>query len=188
MVSGNDCKYCNLIESYKTIFQKFQDYFLVLRKACFLYYFGALLKGWHSIQAQCVTWWRRRILNFKSFSPFSWTYGEMTPLFIKWMTSQAYNNDDALLLPLQIWNQPHRIKSSDRFTVNTRDIECFEHLHGENTKPSVNVKCLACSTSSFWWFLQKGGEVWRNSNRTGQGCWCSCVCVPPPRFGREEYC
>ena len=36
MVSGNDCKYCNLIESYKTVFLRFQDYFPILRKTCFL--------------------------------------------------------------------------------------------------------------------------------------------------------
>ena len=45
MVSGNDCKYCNVIESYKTVFQRFQDYFPIVRKACFLYYFRAALKG-----------------------------------------------------------------------------------------------------------------------------------------------
>ena len=81
---------------------------------------------------------RRRILNFKSIPPYSWTYGEVTPLFIKWMTSQAYNNN-VLLFPLQIWKQPHRIKCSDQFRVNKRDTDCFEHLHEENTKPSVNV-------------------------------------------------
>ena len=41
MVSGNDCKYCNVAE---TVFQRFQDYFSILRKAYFLYYFRAALK------------------------------------------------------------------------------------------------------------------------------------------------
>ena len=44
MVSGNDCKYCNLTESWKRIFQRFQDYFPILRKACFFQYFRAALK------------------------------------------------------------------------------------------------------------------------------------------------
>ena len=44
LVSGNDCKYCNVIESLKTVFQRFQDYFAILSKVCFLYYFRAALK------------------------------------------------------------------------------------------------------------------------------------------------
>ena len=44
MVSRNDCKYCNLIELYKTVFQRFQDYFPILHKMCFLYYFRTALK------------------------------------------------------------------------------------------------------------------------------------------------
>ena len=54
------------------------------------------------------------------------------------MTSQVYNND-ALLFPLQIWKQPHQIKCSDKFRVNEQDTDCFEHLHEENTEPSVNA-------------------------------------------------
>ena len=46
MVSENDCKYCNMTEPYKTVFQSFQDYFTILHNACFLYYFRAALKGW----------------------------------------------------------------------------------------------------------------------------------------------
>ena len=30
MGSGNNCKYCNVIESQKTVFQRFQDYFPIL--------------------------------------------------------------------------------------------------------------------------------------------------------------
>ena len=48
-------------------------------------------------------------INFESIPPYSWTYSEVTPLFIKWMTSRAHNNN-ILLLPLQIWKQPHRWK------------------------------------------------------------------------------
>ena len=44
MVSGNESKYCNVIESCETVFQRFQDYFPILRKACFLYYFRATLE------------------------------------------------------------------------------------------------------------------------------------------------
>ena len=56
------------------------------------------------------------------------------------MTSQAYNNYDVLLFPLQIWKQPHWIKCSDQFRVYKQDTDCFEHLYKENTKPFVNVK------------------------------------------------
>ena len=56
------------------------------------------------------------------------------------MTSQAYNNNDVLLLPLQIWKQPHRIKCSNQFRVNKRDTDCFEYMCEENTKTSVDVK------------------------------------------------
>ena len=76
---------------------------------------------------------------FKSIPPYSWTYDEVKTLFIKWMASQAYNNNHIILFPLQIWNQPHWIKCSDQFRVNKRDTGCFEHPHEENTKPSVNV-------------------------------------------------
>ena len=41
MVSENDCKYCNVIESYKTVFQMFQDYFPILLKGVLL----VLLQG-----------------------------------------------------------------------------------------------------------------------------------------------
>ena len=69
------------------------------------------------------------------------------------MASQAYNNNNVWLFSLQIWKQPHRIKCSDQFKVNKRDTDCFEHLHDENTKPSVNVSVaqawIFLSTSSF---------------------------------------
>ena len=41
MVPGNDSKYCNVTELEKTVFQKFPDYFPILRKACFF----VLLQG-----------------------------------------------------------------------------------------------------------------------------------------------
>ena len=44
MVTGNDCNYCIVIESYKAVFQRFPDYFPILRKACSLDYFSAALK------------------------------------------------------------------------------------------------------------------------------------------------
>ena len=78
------------------------------------------------------------------------------------MTSQAYNNNDVLLFPLQILKQPHIIKYSDHFKVNKRDIDCFEHLHEENTKLSVNVSVshawIFLIASGFLWFLQRGGK------------------------------
>ena len=101
-------------------------------------------------------------------------------LCLCWMTSQAYNNRNELLFPLQIWKHPHGIKRSD----------CFEHLHEENTKPLVNLSVLHAwifsLTSGFLWFSQRGGEEWRNSNRMGEGCWCSIDYFLPPYFGREE--
>ena len=87
------------------------------------------------------------VLHFKSIPPYSWTYSEVIPLFIKWMTWQAYNNHE-LLFPLQIRMQPHQIKCSDQFRVNKRGIDCFEHMHKENTKPLVNVSVL-----HVWFFL-----------------------------------
>ena len=38
--------------------------------------------------------------------------------------------------------QPHQIKCSDQFRVNTQDTDCFEHPQDVNTKPSVNVSVL----------------------------------------------
>ena len=82
-----------------------------------------------------------------------------------------------LLFPRQIWKQPHWIKCSDQFRINKRDADCFEHRHEENTKLSVSVTVshiwIFLSTLCFLWFLQRWGEEWRNSNRMGQGCWCS---------------
>ena len=83
------------------------------------------------------------------------------------------------MFPLQIWKQPHRIKCSDKFRVNKQDTDCFEHLHEENTKLSVNVTALYVwiflSTSGFLWFLQRGEKEWQDSNRIGLGCWCFFV-------------
>ena len=113
---------------------------------------GLLKKGWHSIQAQCVTSWRRRILNLKSIPPYSWTSGEITPLLIKWMTSQVYDNND-VLFP-QIWKQTHQIKCSGQFTVNKRDTDCFEDLHEDNTKPSVKVSISYDRPQVFYGFAE----------------------------------
>ena len=89
----------------------------MLRKACFLYYFRAALKRLaFNLSAMMFYIMKTKIINFKSILPYSWKYGEFTPLFIKWMTSQAYNND-VLLFPREIWKQPHWIKFSDQFRV-----------------------------------------------------------------------
>ena len=77
--------------------------------------------------------------------------------FIKWMTSQAYNND-LLLFPLEIWKQPPPNKFF-RLVIK-RETECFEHLKGENTKPSVNV------VSHAWFFYRP--QVFYGFNR-GEG-------------------
>ena len=107
----------------------------------------------------------------KSIPPCSWTYGEITPLFIKWMTSQAYN---AALFSLQIWKQPHQIKCFDQFRVNKWDTDYVEDQHEENTKLSVNKNVsnawIFLPTSGFFMVFtdRKGGEEWRNSNRIGR--------------------
>ena len=102
--------------------------------------------------------WSWRILNFKKISPYFWTYREITPLFVKYMTLQAYNNN-VLLFPLQIWKQPHQIKCFDQFSVSKRFTYCFEHLHKENTKLSVKVSAshawIFLSTLGFLWFLER---------------------------------
>ena len=96
------------------------------------------------------------------------------------MTLQLCNNNDILLFPLQIWKQPHQIKSSDQFTVNTQDTDCFEHLHEENAKSQTHV---------FY------GFYWRRDRRSDGILieWDRDVDVletvfPPPNYGREECC
>ena len=59
----------------------------------------------------------------KSIPPYSWIYDKVTPLFLKWK---------------QIWKEPHQKMYSDRLRVDERDTDCFEHMHEENTKLSVN--------------------------------------------------
>ena len=141
-------------------------------KACLLYCFRAALKRLIFTSSAIMCYVMKRE-DLKVFYPTP----EHTPLFIKWMTSQACNNINVLLLPLQIWKQPHRIKYSYQFRVNKRNTDCFEHLHEENTKLSVNVTVsyawIFLSTTGFLWFLQRRGKDWQNSNRMGLGCWCS---------------
>ena len=50
--------------------------------------------------------------DFKSIPPYPWTYVEVTPLLIKSMTPQAYNNKVSLF-PQYIWKQPLWVKYSD---------------------------------------------------------------------------
>ena len=150
-------------------------------KACFLNYFTAALKRLTDNSSAIMCYIMKTENIIKSIPPCSWKYGEITPLFIKWMTSQAYNNNDALLFSLQIWKQPHRITCFDQFRVNKRDTDYFEDQHEENAKLSVNVSVshawIFLSTSGFFMVFtdRKGGEEWRNSNRIGRWCWSSCV-------------
>ena len=37
-------------------------------------------------------------------------------------------------------------------------MDCFEHLHKENTEPLVNVSVSHAQPQVFLWFLQKAGE------------------------------
>ena len=85
---------------------------------------GLLLKGLHSIQAQqCVTWWRRRILNFKSIPPYSWTYCEIKPLFI--ISNERSHKHTIIMIyycfHYKFERNPLQIKCSDQFTENKRD-------------------------------------------------------------------
>ena len=127
-----------MIEWKKTVFQRFQNYFSILCKACVLYYFSATLKrlAFNSSTIMCYVM-KTKNIKLQKYSTLLLNV-PWSPTFLYQMTSQAYNNN-VLLFPLQIWKQPHRIKCSDQFRVNKRDTDCFEHLHEENTKPSVNV-------------------------------------------------
>ena len=134
-----------------------QDCFPILHKVCSFYYFRAALKriAFNSKAKMCYLMRTKNIIL-----PYPWTYGEVTLLFIKWMTLQGYNNTEVLLFPLQIWKQSYQPKCSDQFGVNKQDTDCFEHLHKGNTKPSVNVSVLHAwiflMISGFLWFLQRG--------------------------------
>ena len=149
--------------------------------------------NWYSIQAGIQlkrnnvlrNKWRWRILNFKSIPPYSWTYDEVTPLFIKWMTSQAYNNNDVLLFPQQIWKQPHQIKCSDQFRVNKQDTDCFEYLREENTKPSVNIS--VSQEFSYWPQAFYGFHRWEGRSdgiliKRETGMLMFLWLFPPPSF------
>ena len=93
---------------------------------------------------------------------------EVTPLFIKWMTSQAYSS-----IPLQIWKQPNRIKCSDQFKVNKRDTDCFEHLYVKNTNLLVNVNVSRCQNFlidlRFFMIFTEGRGGVTELYRMGQG-------------------
>ena len=77
------------------------------------------------------------------------------------MTSQAYNNNDVLLFPLQISKQPHRRNCTEQFRVKKRDTDCLEHMHKENAKPSVKVSLMlefSYPTQVFYSFYRGEGR------------------------------
>ena len=147
--------------------------FPTLCKACYLYYFSAALKRL-AFSSSAIMFYVMKAKSIKLWKVLHPTPEhnpeQITHLFTKRMTSQAYNNNDVLLFPLQIWKQPHR------------DADCFEHLHEKNAKLFVNVSVSHARPQISLWFSQKGGEEWKNSNRMGQRCWCSCDCVSSPSF------
>ena len=114
--------------------------------------------------------------------------------------SQAYNNNDILLFQLQIWKLPQRIKCSDQFRVNKRDTDCFEHLHEEDTKPSVNVSVshmpeFSYRHQDFYGFyrgeLRSDGTLieWeRDFDVLVAISSPPSLPPPPPHFCREECC
>ena len=59
----------------------------------------------------------------KSIPLYSWIYNEVTPLCLKWN---------------QIWKKPHQKMYSDQLRLDEQDTDCFEHMHEENRKLSVN--------------------------------------------------
>ena len=141
-----------------------------MSKAYFLYYFRAV--------------WKRlallRILNFKSIPSYFWTYGEVTPLLIKLMTSQAYNNNK-----VYIWLQALQIKF---FELLIKVILTVWASARGKYKALDQCKCLAClnfliDLRFYIVFTDgRGGEECWNSNRMEQVCWCSCGCVSPRFF------
>ena len=78
------------------------------------------------------------------------------------------------MFPLQIWKQPHWIKCSDQSGVNEQDTNCFDHLHKEKAKSSVNVSALHAwiflSTSRVFKVLQRVEEEREISNRIREEC------------------
>ena len=106
MVSENDCKYNfsrvsqKVQDNKKTVFERFQGYLPVLRKVGFLRYFKPVLKSLAFNSNTTISDDRLKILNFKSIPPYPRTYGEVTPLLVKLMTSQRDNN--VLLFALYI--------------------------------------------------------------------------------------
>ena len=103
------------------------------------------------------------------------------------MASQAYNNNNVSLFPLQIWKQPHQVKCSKQFRVNEQDTDCFDHVMS-SANVSASPAWIFLSTSGFFYFLQRVTEEWGASNRIREGCWCSCGYFFPSHFGREECC
>ena len=73
------------------------------------------------------------------------------------MASQAYNNNNVSLFPLQIWKQPHQIKCSKQFRVNEQDTDCFDHVM---SFPNVSAShaWIFLSTSGFLYFYRGWGR------------------------------
>ena len=85
-----------------TVFQRFQNYFPILPKACFLYYFRAASErlAFNSSAIMCYVIKTENIKLYKYFTVLLNT-SEITPLFIKWTAAQKYSNNDVLLIPLK---------------------------------------------------------------------------------------
>ena len=70
-----------------------KDYFPVLRKLRFLYYFETVLKSLAFNASTIMSYVMRtkniKLKNIKSISFYPWTYCEVAPLLIKVLTSQV---------------------------------------------------------------------------------------------------
>ena len=104
------------------------------------------------------------------------------------MTSQGYNNSDELLFPLKNWKQSHRIKCSDQLTVNKRDTDCLEHLHTENTKPSVNVNVSHAQPQLYYGFYRMEGRSDGMLIELDRDVVVLVTVFTPSRFGRKDWC
>ena len=114
------------MDSLWNAYVTWQEHTVVLSKAYFLYYFRAVLKRLALI----------RILNFKSISPYFWTYGEVTPLLIKLMTSQACNKNK-----VYIWRHALQIKCFELLIKVMLTV--WASVRGKY-KALDQCKCLAC--------------------------------------------
>ena len=160
MVSGSDCKHCNVIESHKTVFRRLHDFFPILLKACFLYSSRATLK--------------RLAFNSSAIKVY-----HPTPEYMV-KSHPCLSNESK-------FESNHTKKCLDQLRVDKRDTDCFKHMHEENTKLSVNVSTshawIFLSTTVFYgcyrWERRSDGTLieWESDNDVLVGISCLFILV-----------